>query len=358
MMNKKRFPMNGTFELTGRCNLGCKMCLVRVDCERMKELNLRERTAEEWIDMAEQIRDAGTLGLLLTGGEAMLRPDFCEIYDAIAQMGFVLTLYTNATIVTERVMQTLRKRPPHKIGVTMYGASNETYQRLCGCADGYDRFVDGVEQLSSLPSLFETRTTIVQDNADDLPAMQRFTKERFGADKRLTISRFVAEKIRGGVACPKQCRLTPERNVDLIYPGLSELVQKMKSGEIPRKTDVERLKMRHALVPDGHYLFEHCNAGIDSYAISWSGRMYACELLNDGCTQPFETGFQDAWEHLPEQYPLSRTPEQCRTCTYAGVCESCPANRLAETGDWFGIPEYTCCEAKYLYQLLSEIGAV
>lgn len=143
-----RSPVNGTFELTGRCNLSCRMCLVRVDQKRIQDLQLRERTAQEWIDMARQAAQAGTLTLLLTGGEVMLRPDFCEIYAAIAKMGFVLTVYTNATLVTDQVMELFRAYPPHKIGVTMYGASNQTYQRLCGCPDGYDRFVTGLDRLA------------------------------------------------------------------------------------------------------------------------------------------------------------------------------------------------------------------
>lgn len=132
-MNKERYPINGTFELTGRCNLSCKMCLVRIGQQEICESGKRERTAEEWIHMAEQVRDAGTLALLLTGGEVMIRPDFCEIYEAISQMGFILTVYTNATMVTDKVMELFRKYPPHKIGVTMYGASNETYAKMCGC---------------------------------------------------------------------------------------------------------------------------------------------------------------------------------------------------------------------------------
>lgn len=102
---KKRLPINGTFELTGRCNLSCKMCLVRVDQKRIDELGYRERSADEWIHMAEQAAGAGTLSLLLTGGEVMIRPDFCEIYEAVAKMGFILTVYTNATMVTDRVME-------------------------------------------------------------------------------------------------------------------------------------------------------------------------------------------------------------------------------------------------------------
>ena len=58
----------------------------------------------------------------------------------------------------------------------MYGASNSTYEKLCDCKDGYDRFIEGIEQLTTLPSLFEIRTTIVKDNRSDLSAMQQFTK--------------------------------------------------------------------------------------------------------------------------------------------------------------------------------------
>lgn len=347
--NEPRRPLNGTFELTGRCDLHCKMCLMRVDAPRMEALGLRERTAEEWIDMARQAAQAGTLGLLLTGGEVMLRPDFCEIYEAIARMGFVLTLYTNATLVTGPVMEVLRRYPPHRIGVTMYGACNETYQRLCGCADGYDRFAAGVRQLAALPSRFEMRTTIVQDNLADLPAMRAFTARMFGPDKKLQISRNVVRTIRGGVACPEQVRLTPEQNVDLVFPGLRALGGR-PAGPGPK------LVLRHRL-PEQGYLFGNCGAGVTEYAVSWAGRMYACEMTPAGYTEPFEEGFAAAWARLPEQYPPARPVEACSTCRYAAVCETCPANRYAETGDWFGVPEYACREAETVYQLLSDAGA-
>lgn len=359
-MNKtiKRIPLNGTFELTGRCNLSCKMCLVRVDQKRIRELKLRERTADEWINMAEQASKAGTLGLLLTGGEAMLRPDFCEIYEAIAQMGFLLTVYTNATIVTDKVMDVFCKYPPHKIGVTMYGASNDTYERLCGCADGYNRFVDGVEKLSSLPSLFETRTTIVKDNRNDLEAMQRFTKEKFGEDKILQISRFVTKSIRGGVADAEECRLSPEENIKLIYRDLSDVHQKIVEGKlsvsVPGKLPTYSKKIKQ----EGRYLFDNCNAGIDQYTITWDGRMFACELMADGYTNPFEEGFSTAWERLPEQYPVSQKIETCENCRCEAFCETCPAVKKAETGDWFGVPKYFCGESKFLYQILSDLKVI
>lgn len=128
----KRCPTDGTFELTVRCNLHCKMCLFRHDDSENAEIMSKELTAEQWIDMAEQVADAGTVSLLITGGEPLLRPDFCEIWEGIYKNGFLITLYTNAVLVTDKVMKTLEKYPPHKIGVTIYGSSSEIYEKVCG----------------------------------------------------------------------------------------------------------------------------------------------------------------------------------------------------------------------------------
>lgn len=357
---KKRFPLNGTFELTGRCNLSCKMCLVRVDQKRMQELGLREQSAEDWIHMAEQAAEAGTLNLLLTGGEIMLRPDFCEIYEAIAKMGFLLTVYTNATMVTERIMNLFRKYPPHKIGVTMYGASNKTYQRLCNCAEGYERFTDGVSQLMQLPSLFDLRTTIVKDNADDLMAMKKYAARLFGDEKILHISRFISKSVRGGICRPETVRLSPEDSVRYTESYLLELEKEVMESEAKKIFFSQSpFKTRKAEAKTGgQCLFDSCRAGIDQYTINWAGHMYACELLTQGYTEPFKDGFASAWEYLLEQYPKTKEIIKCRNCRYAVVCETCPANRLAETGDWFGIPEYACREARYKYKLLSNIGVI
>lgn len=356
----KRYPLNGTFELTGRCNLTCKMCLVRVDSERITSLGERERTAAEWIDMAKQAAEHGTLELLLTGGEVLLRKDFSEIYEAIAQMGFLLTVYTNATMVTDKVMELFRKYPPHKIGVTMYGASNATYERLCGCKDGYDRFIEGITKLRTLPSLFDLRTTIVKDNVEDLPAMKEFAKELLGDEKKLHISRFVCKAVRGGICHPEEVRLSASDSVRHTESYLLDLQNEVNESMVLKhffRPDVFSNSNRISGVPvENRYLFSNCKAGIDQYSINWAGKMYACELLSDGFTDPFKDGFMNAWKQLPSKYPMSKAIEACEECKYAVVCESCPATRLAETGDWFGVPQYACEEAKLKYEIYNSMG--
>ena len=50
----KRNPTNGTFELTVRCNLHCKMCLFRHADSENAALRASELTAAEWIDLARE----------------------------------------------------------------------------------------------------------------------------------------------------------------------------------------------------------------------------------------------------------------------------------------------------------------
>ncbi|HEY8499074.1 MAG TPA: radical SAM protein [Clostridia bacterium] len=80
---EKHIPLGGAFELTPRCNLRCKMCYIRMDKRQMDQIG-HERTAKEWIALAKEAIEAGTLNLLITGGEPLIRDDFEEIYTAIS----------------------------------------------------------------------------------------------------------------------------------------------------------------------------------------------------------------------------------------------------------------------------------
>ena len=68
---EKHVPLNASLELLPLCNMNCDMCYVRLSREEM-EAQGRLRRADEWLALAEQMRKAGTLFVLLTGGEPLL----------------------------------------------------------------------------------------------------------------------------------------------------------------------------------------------------------------------------------------------------------------------------------------------
>src|SRR5699024_5038394 len=124
-------PLSGAFELTSRCNFNCKMCYIH-GMENMDSLRKDELSAAEWLSIAREAKKEGLLFLLLTGGEAMLRDDFDGLYEALAKMGFRLVINTNGSMVTDEIVELFRKYPPGRANVSMYGASDDTYARLCG----------------------------------------------------------------------------------------------------------------------------------------------------------------------------------------------------------------------------------
>jgi len=142
----RRQPVNGTFELTERCNLTCRMCYVRQapgDAARRAQ----ELSAAAWLDLARQAADHGMVFLLLTGGEVFLRPDFFEIYTPLTRLGLILTLFTNGTLITEARAARLAEAPPSRTEITLYGATAATYEAVTGVPGGYARCCAGIEAL-------------------------------------------------------------------------------------------------------------------------------------------------------------------------------------------------------------------
>lgn len=135
-------PIQASLELTLRCNVRCKHCYILYPGATNNEMSTSE--VKHILDKLE--RD-GVLFLTLTGGEPLSRPDFKEIYLYAKQRGFVLSLYTNATLVTEEIADFLTQWPPSKVEVTIYGHSEETYERVTGVRGSFHRFRKGVKRL-------------------------------------------------------------------------------------------------------------------------------------------------------------------------------------------------------------------
>lgn len=95
------------------------------------------RTVEEWLALGEEAKKHGLLYLLLTGGEPFSRPDFREILSGLHKMGFVISINSNSTMIDEQVVEWLKETPPTRINITLYGASDATYERLCRNPKGF-----------------------------------------------------------------------------------------------------------------------------------------------------------------------------------------------------------------------------
>src|SRR3954469_17459740 len=128
-------PMQCLFELTPTCNLRCHFCYVALDPYAGPYLS-----TEQVCRVLDVLERAGVLFLTLTGGEIFSRRDFAEIYRHAKSKGFLVSLFTNATMVTEKIAQQLRDDPPFSIEVSLYGADAEHYEATTQIPGSFARF--------------------------------------------------------------------------------------------------------------------------------------------------------------------------------------------------------------------------
>ena len=169
-------PLSGTFELTPVCNMDCKMCYVRLSaCEQQAIGPLAD--AAHWLTLGRQAMEAGMLYLLLTGGEPFLHPQFREILEGLHKMGFLITINSNGTMIDESVIAWLKNCPPVRINISLYGASNDTYDRLCGNPKGFTQTVKAIGLLKEAGISVKLNCSLTPYNAGDLPEMVAYAKE-------------------------------------------------------------------------------------------------------------------------------------------------------------------------------------
>ncbi len=346
--SKNKIPLSATFELTPVCNFSCKMCYVRKTPNAIKEEGKRVLTVEEWLSLAGECHKAGTLYLLLTGGEPFAYPDFRKLYTELHKMGFLISVNTNASLIDEETVEWLKKFAPMRINVTLYGASDETYGKICGNADGYRKAINGIKLLAQAGIPVVINASMIPENSDDLEKIALFGKE-MGLNTR--ISTYMFPPIRRERE-KSDSRLTPETSAECymrkIESQLSHEQCKALAEKLLDKTETDE---RETWGVNDEFM--RCRAGRSSFWISWEGKMTACGMMDFPVAKnPFREPFQQCWQDLTEKVRTTPVLKDCSGCKLREICRPCVAMLYSESGDVNKKSEYLCQTAQLTYEKL------
>lgn len=320
---KNCIPIQGTFELTARCNFDCKMCYVHLTEDEISKHG-RELTNEEWLDIARQAKEAGMLYLTLTGGEVFARPEFKELYLALSKMGFLIQILSNGYLVDESVMEWLREYPPYTLRFTLYGASNQTYEKVCGIKDGFTRVSHAVDLVKETDIPFYLVSTLVKENQQDLDDILKFAEEK---EVTLRTTASVLKSNRG-----------VKRDIEAHRIGIEAVIGK-KIREIPKINN----------------LLNECGKYRVGFWITWNGNLQLCSFMNDPAISLLQFSFEEAWEKLLLELKKIKTPNECSDCKYSSFCPRCPGILAAECGNCNQVDESFCEKAKQLYRIYKKV---
>lgn len=344
---KNKIPINGSIELLPLCNMKCDMCYVRLSKKEM-EAKGRIHSAKEWLEIGKQMKDAGVLFLLLTGGEPLLHPEFKEIYLGLKKMGMILTINTNGTLIDEEWVAFFKENLPRRINITLYGTNNETYQRLCHYPNGFDKVIKAIQLLKANHIDVRIGGSITKLNVKDLDDLLVLQKQ-LDIPVRCDTYMMPATRERD-MPYNMQVRLDP-----LQAAKARVQVLKIEMGEqlFQEYIDKSIFEVEHILPSEGkHHM--HCHAGSCSFTINWQGEMRPCVIMTEPAMSVFDHSFWQAWQYIHQETRKIILCQECNSCNKRTLCRTCAACALLETGSYEGKPEYMCQYAEETYRLLLE----
>ena len=320
-------PISGTFELTPRCNFNCRMCYVHLKPEQIPGYG-RELTAKEWIRIAEEAKEAGTTWLCVTGGEPLMHPEFETIWKEVSQMGFFITLQTNASLIQGKMARLLEEYPPRGVKITLYGSNDEVYEQVCQVKEGFTRADQGIRNLAEMKIPVQLISTVIRQNEEDVQKMAFYAW--------LHKLPWMAT---GGVKASV-------RNPD----SQAREVRVQKKLDQQKKAEIQ-YRLEKAPVNIERKPCTYCKDYRLGYWVTWNGEMRFCSFMKEPNIPIREQAFLKSWQELIAYEEALEWPKECKTCEAQKACVKCAGTLAAECGSPHQVTEEFCSKIKRYFEI-------
>ena len=306
-------PIGGFFELTPLCNLDCKMCYVHLQDPSVKE---RMLSGEQWISLIQGAINEGMISAVLTGGEAMIHPDFWNIYRYLVDHGVAVRIKTNGILLTKDNIERFREYPPVGIDVSLYGCNSESYIAVTG----FDVYKTVCENIRNAIDAGLSIQLMITPSSYFSPWIEETMKLAKTFDVRVVVNSKLREPNENTGRHKDDFELAPEE-----YKEIFEKENRIFMPEYKREDMVMHGGLSRPHIAEKGIF---CNAGRTGFAISWDGVMVPCAPFPRSVlySDAVQNGFKKAWEDINSGIKNYAVPEQCHSCNYNKICHYCPAD--------------------------------
>jgi len=321
MVARNRF-VTTQLELTYRCNYHCVHCYC-VDQPVREELS-----TEEFRNVIDQLWELGCMNITFTGGEAIIRKDFFELARYARERRFVIRLFSNGHLLDGDRLEQLLELKPISVDISLYGASDATYEAVTGSGERYGRVKRNVETLVERGQRVIVKIPLMHESYHDLEKMLAWCNEI-------------------GVPYLTDVWMTPKDDGS-TKPTLHALTDGEMRDFFTRYGGKAKKLVRH----DEEAI---CTSACSSPIVSPHGDVFACtqNKLPAGNIreQPLAAIWKDShWLKEVRDVKWHRFAE-CRTCEFQDTCFICPAISFYENGRLEGPNSHACRVARIRHEL-------
>ncbi len=366
-------------------------------CYATRSASRAELTDAQVRKVFRELRKCGALFLMLSGGEPTLHPSFFSLLEDAAELGFAVTVLSNATLLDRAACRRLADCGRlSRVSVSLYGAKARTpdgvtrvrgsFNRTreaaaCLAALGKDvmlkflimrpneREIGGIPVFAHRMGLpFQIDTTVTaRDNGDPAPLQFRASEEAMAQAYTMAMAehrRISAE--RGSRNSEAGTRRVKRGTWDAEIGGRkTERGPEEPSRERERAVEPERppylpgtsLRAPARGRAEKRWLGPLCAAGASYCIVNAYGDCCPCPQIPIPQGNVTETPLAKIWRtgKLFRELRTLRTSDlrACRVCSISKYCRRCPGLALMEAGS-LDVPSETACREARAWQRAGE----
>ncbi|MCK5396911.1 MAG: radical SAM protein [Thermoplasmata archaeon] len=303
--NEKMGPLMVQWVATSQCNFRCPHCGTAADEARPDEV-----TYEQIVPVLEELGEMGCKSFNMTGGEAILMPDFWKIVDKIHECGMVVGVVTNGWAIRD-YEEELKKAKIETILVSIDGY-RDNHDKMRDKAGSYEKCLDAIKFLKEIGTPTVGVSTVYLPGNIDL--LEKIVEEvgKAGVDRH-RLQAIVPEGRSKGKGNSKE---EVKRAIEFVYRA-------RKKG-----INVEVCEAHGWLGPLDGLLRPtfFCGVGLNTACIMQNGDVMGCSLMDypehsEGNIK--ERSFKDIWFNGFQKYREHLLPdlkEECDDCEYLKPC--------------------------------------
>lgn len=318
-------PWHAFIEITRFCNQRCRHCYHDNLSGPHMEQSLFNRCLAE-------LSSAGAMFVTLSGGEPLTHPDICEFLRAATAAGFVISLLTNGSLLSEEMVRQLTITNVTSVAVTLFSASAPIHDRLTTVAGSWQGAVEGIDRCLRKGIRVEVRAPILAENIAGFDQLAQWCEKRqitFRPDPLITPRN-------SGDPEP----LTLQAADDLLASWFDSAEPTQRPGGM-----------------HGDNLF--CDAGRNYLAIDVEGWVLPCIQWPLRVARVGDMPLLKLWNQSPILNEIRNLTvadlTECSDCCYVSHCDRCPGLAQIESGDLRG-PSPGCCRLTRLHMIEPEKG--
>jgi len=326
---RKSIPLSMHVDLTWRCNERCIHCYL--DHDRPDALSLADLR-----DLLDQMAEAGTFFLTLSGGEIFLRRDLFDIIEHARRRGFDVRLKTNAVLIGEHEARRIAELGVRQVQISVYSHLPEIHDAITKVPGSLNKTLRAIGLLREHRIRVAIACVLMKANFAAYEGVQELARA-CGAE--FTVDPTITPHLSG------------DRSILGLNIGREQLHQVFHDSSLVGDDDRFNAPPDPAAgsmddILDG----TPCSAGHSSGYISPAGDFYPCVQFPLACGNIRQQRFLDIWRHSAGFQEVrgiqGRDLPVCSSCSHLGTCSRCPGLAYME-GSMYG-PSSADCEKSFV----------